>query len=322
MSSGPVTFLTPYWSGADMMRIHLESIRRFHPAAPILVSKRGGGGEEMASCERDFGIRYWLEDCEYPDAYLRLLQRCTTEYVCILDHDAVLLSGLDPYIRGLGENRYDLVGIEERVRVPEAIRSRTSPQGNGWLRFAPGCTAANFILFNWRAFEAKWGLRGIWGFRPAGTKDCEFDYGIGQKLKRHHYLLPYHARKYGIGNLLKDGETPILWHQWYGSFRTRLAGRATEIAGPQDEVVYPVVAEGERAFLADYPALDFSSLSPAWGPERDVEGERRAIIAATPPGLLSHAARTAHRVRGWLRYSPREAVIRGAAKLDRLWRLR
>jgi hypothetical protein len=305
-----------------MMRIHLESIRRFHPSAPILVSKRGGGGEEMAAYERRYGVRYWLEDCEYPDAYLRLLERCPTDYVCIMDHDAVLLAGLDPYISGLRDGCYDLVGIEERIRVPDAIWKRHWPEDNGWLRFAPGCTAANFILFDWRAFRRKWGLRGIWGRRPAGTEDYEFDYGIGQKLQRHHYLLPYHAQKYGMGNLLKDGEAPILWHQWYGSFRTRLVGRADQAAGPPDEVVYSVVEAGERAFLADYPALDFASLLPAWGPERDVGSEQRAIVAATPTGPFSRGLALARRVRGWMRYNPREAVVRALAKVDRLWRLR
>lgn len=42
-----LSFLTPYWSGRAMMRIHLGSIREFHPSSPILVSKRGGEPEEM-----------------------------------------------------------------------------------------------------------------------------------------------------------------------------------------------------------------------------------------------------------------------------------
>jgi hypothetical protein len=322
MSSQPVTFLTPYWSGAEMMRIHLASIRRFHPDAPILVSKRGGDGEEMQAHAREFGIRYWLEECEYPDAYLRLLQRCETEYVCILDHDAILLSGLDPYLAGLAEGRYDVVGIEERIRVPDAIWKRLWPDDNGWLRFAPGCMAANFILFNWREFKSRWGLRGIWGRRPAGTEDYEFDYGIGQKLVRHHYLMPFHARKYGMGNLLRDGDSNVVWHQWYGSFRTRLVGREPEPSGPQDGVVYPVVAEGERAFLADYPDPDFSGLEPAWGPERDVAAEQLAIVRASPGGLAASLAATFRRVRGWARQDPRALLVRALAKLDRWWRLR
>lgn len=308
-----------------MMRIHLASIRRFHPDAPILVSKRGGGLEEMQAHEREFGVRYWLEECEFPDAYVRLLQRCDTEYVCILDHDAVLLSGLDPYLHGLAQGRYDLAGVEERIRLPEAILQNQLAGANGWLRFAPGCTAANFIVFNLRAFKARWGLRGIWGTRPAGTLHYEFDYGIGQKLKHHHLLLPYHAPKYGMGNLIKDGDVEVVWHQWYGSYRTRLLESG---AGPQDAAafderqVYLVAEDGERAFIADYPEPDFSGATPAWGPGRDIAAEQRAIEAARPSRMRESLLDLGKRLARWRSYGVHGFATRVLARLDLWWRLR
>lgn len=272
MVESQVSFLTPYWSGAEMMRAHLASLRRFHPDAPILISKRGGDDEEMDTYRRQFGIRYWLEDCGYTDAYLRLLQRCPTQYACILDHDTVLLSSLNGLVAGVTERRWDLVGIEERIRLPGHVGVDPWPASNGWLRFAPGCTASNFLIFDWRAFESRWGLGGILGEPSSGARHFDFDYGIGQRLPRHHYLLPFHVRRYGIGNLLKDGDSPVLWHQWYGSYRTRLAGSERD--------VYALAEAGERAFIADYPKLAFVDPSPAWGPERDVEAEQREIISS------------------------------------------
>ena len=37
-----LSFLTPYWSGSEMMRIHLASLRRFHPgrADPDFQTRR------------------------------------------------------------------------------------------------------------------------------------------------------------------------------------------------------------------------------------------------------------------------------------------
>lgn len=305
-----LSFLTPYWSGSEMMRIHLASLRRFHPDAPILVSKRGGDDDgEMATWRREFGVDYQLEDCGYTDAYLRLLQRCQTKYACMLDHDTVLLSGLDPLLDGLREERYGLVGIEERIRLPEHLGSEPWPGSNGWLRFAPGCTASNFLIFDWRAFESRWGLRGIWGTRPAGARHFDFDYGIGQRLPRHHYLRPFHIRKYGIGNLLQDGDRPVVWHQWYGSYRTRLAEDGAELSA--------VAAAGERAFIADYPNLVLADPSPAWGPGRDVAAEQLAIASTEhiEPRPLDH-------LRRWSRYSPRTLADRALMRLDRWWRLR
>lgn len=278
MVASEIAFLTPYWSGADMMRLHLASIRAFHPRALILVSKRGGAGE-LPSLAREFNVRYWVEDCGYTDAYLRLLQRCPTRFVCILDHDAVLLSSLDPLIAKVADGTTDLVGVEERIRVPPRLGKAASWPA-GWLRYAPGCTASNVLIFDWQAFERRWGLRGVFGTPPPEGQHFDFDYGIGQRLTRHHYLKPYHAPRYGLGNLLKDGDTAVAWHQWYGSFRTRLSPM-------HDAEVHAIVEAGEQAFVRDYPNLDLDVLSPAWGPADD------APPPGPPPGLAVRARRQA-----------------------------
>lgn len=256
MVAPPLSFLTPYWSGTAMMRLHLASIRQFHPDAPILISKRGDA-REMEHLQREFGIDYWIDDCGYTDAYLRLLKRCQTPFICIADHDVVLLSSIDALVRRVASGEADLVGVEERIRVPDWLTSTRWP--GGWLRFAPGCTASNFLILDWQSFERRWGLLGIFGTPTSDAHHFDFDYGIGQRLTRHCYLRPYHAAPYGLGNVLKDGEVAIAWHQWYGSFRTRLNA-------PDESTVQSIAETGEQAFLRDYPRLDFRDLSPAWGP--------------------------------------------------------
>jgi hypothetical protein len=307
-----ISFLTPYWCGQEMMRIHLGSIRQFYPQAPILVSKKDDDAEEMEAHRAEFGIRYWLEDCGYWAALLRLLKRCDTEYVCICDHDTVLLSGLGPLLQGLRDGRYELVGIEERIRFPDR---------DEWLRFAPGYMDTAFMMFNLTEFIATWGPRGIKGRRTPGTLEWEEHYGICQKLKLHKYLLPFHAPKYGLANLLKDGETPVVWHQWYGSYRARLGPECSAGAGAgpggaslTDSPVFdlcdlskpylgvPVaqLARAERTFLADYPHLDLSELTPAWGPGCDVRAEQLAAARDNPrTGVRGLAARAWAKFRRW-----------------------
>ena len=320
MNADPISFLTPYWSGREMMRLHLESIRRFYPEAPVLISKRGDDQEEMEGYAREFNVQYWIENCRYEDAYVRLLQRCATDYVCILDHDVVLLHDLASLQLDLSAGRYDLIGIEERIRLPSANGSAyPSAESKGWMRFAPGSTASNFIMFNLRQFKAEWGLRGVIGKRGIGAKDYESDYGIGQKLKRHKYLLPFHTGKYGLGNLLKDGDTSILWHQWYGSYRTRLLAGASE---PDESEMYSDVEKGECAFIADFPDLDLTGVVPAWGPDCNIRDELSAFAEAKRFGLGKFVARVIRSLARWRRYGLNGMLSRVWSTLDRWWRLR
>jgi hypothetical protein len=317
--SGALSFVTPYAGGREFMTIHLRSIRQFHPTAPILVSKKGGGRDEMEAHREAFGLEYWLEECTYLDALLRLLKRCETEFVCVLDHDTVLLSTLDSYVEGLRANRYDLVGVEERIREPAgAPWQRYAPEFDGWFRLAPGHVDFSLVMFNLHQFVAQWGLRGIVGGRPRATKDYEFIYGVSQHLARHKYLLPYHTGRYGLGNLLVDGDARVAWHQWYASYQSRLPDDAPAgIASGLAERV-ALIERGQHAFLQDYPRLELSPLEPAWGPGRDVVADG-AAIARRRAGAVRRAAQ---RVRGWWRLGAREMAARGWNRLERLRLLR
>lgn len=296
MVTSPVAFLTPYWSGAEMMRMHLASIRQFHAHAPILVSKRGRDEGEMEAYRRDFGVQYWIEDCGYTNAYLRLLERCPARVACVLDHDTVLLTSIDSLVSRVADGHSDLVGIEERIRLPEQAVT-AAPRAQGWLRYAPGRTASNFLVFDWQAFRSRFGLRGIFGTPQSDAQHFDFDYGISQRLTRHHYLRPYHSSRYGLGNLLKDGEMPVAWHQWYGAHRTRFAGGV-------DAQMQQIAEAGERAFLADYPRLELGNLGPAWGAE------------SAAPAALHRGPGVMARARRELGYTVRALAARAVVALE------
>ncbi len=315
-----ISFLTPYWSGREMMRVHLRSFRAFFPTAPILISKKGGDREEMEDHRTTFGVRYWMEDCNYMDALLRLLSRCESDYVCITDHDTVLLGDPAPLLEGLARGRWDLVGIEERIRDHPAIdRSRLCPEYKGWMRLAPGYMDATFLMFNLRSFLRRWGLKGVQANQPCPA-DYEFHYGICEKLTQHKYLLPFHTQRYGIGNVLKDGDAVVLWHQWYGAYRARLRGPEADVH-PGTDYLAAVVSAGEEAFLDDYPALDLSNLVPAWGPELDVIAERCVAVAALP-SRASLSERLLERLRRWRGYTVRKFLAHGWRWIERRWQLR
>jgi hypothetical protein len=233
-----------------------------------------------------------------------------------MDHDAVLLSNPDYLLQGLIRGEWNLVGIEERIREPAWVDwKRVEPEGNGWFRFAPGRMDATFLMFNWGEFRKMWRLRGIWGKPSKAARNFEFHYGICEKLSRHKYLRPFHTSKYGFGNLVKDGDSAILWHQWMGSYRTRFVMRKSEESGVLRGETMAAVEKGEIAFLADYPNLDLSVLTPAWGPEADIPMEQD-LAARQYPTLVR---RVLGRMSRWRSYGLSGLASRAFARLDQ-WR--
>jgi hypothetical protein len=114
---------------------------------------------------------------------------------------------------------------------------------------------------------------------------------------------------------LKDGDAAVLWHQWYGSYRTRFSN-AHAVPEPRADDAVAYVRRGEEAFLADYPNLDLSDLRPAWGPSWDIRAEQEAAELAYP-GVV---ARSAARLRRWRQDGWYELAARVRAKVDR-WRM-
>lgn len=251
-----ITFLTPYLNGEDMMKIHLSSIRKYFPNSPILISKSGGHEDEMLRHKEEFGIQYWMDEKFYVESMNALYTRVETDLVCICDHDFVLLDDISYLIDGVGED-YDIVGIEERIHHPWA---------DTWMRHAPGYMDMTFMIFNLKDFVSKYGYDGIRIDKKKedlpGHTTHEYHYGLCEKLPRHKYLRPYHTEKYGMGNLLKDGDKNIGWHQWYGSYRIR------PITAESDRVFHfggkEYLRGAEEAFLADYPNIDITNIRSAF----------------------------------------------------------
>ena len=246
-----ISFLTPFLNGNDMMRIHLSSIRKYFPDSPILIMSMHNDG--MDDFKKEFNIEYWVDPGKwYVDAMKDLYEKCKTDLICISDHDIVLLDDIHYLIDGVGKE-WDLVGIEERIHHPWA---------DTWMRYAPGYMDMTFMIFNLKEFKDKFGIDKIkFDGDDDGHTTHEYHYGICQRLSRHKYLLPYHTEKYGMGNLIKDGDKNILWHQWYGSYRVR------PITAESDRVYHfggkGYLEKAEAEFLKDYPNLELN-LRPAY----------------------------------------------------------
>ncbi len=252
-SAKPLSFLTAYLSGLTLLELHLAAIRKYHPDAEIIISAVDDSARKLVEKYRG---RYFIDNLEQLPAVAALLSRASHDVIVINDHDTVLFNNVNFLADKLA--KFDVVGIEERLKHPTKDR---------WFRYAPGYTGLSFFMFS----RAKARIR-----IPNWPKffDLEFDnphnqnnephYYICELLTKHYYLRPYSTEKYGLGNLLKDGDKNILWHQWFGSWEKRGAFISER---DREDNPYRNMAElraAEARFIQDYPQLDFRRAKPAF----------------------------------------------------------
>ena len=102
----------------------------------------------------------------------------------------------------------------------------------------------------------------------------------------------------------------------------RRAHRGVEEREPPRQVLLDrQVQDGERAFLEDYPYLDFAGLSPAWGPECDLRQEQLAFAQERRFGLRKFTLRGMRTLRRWRSYGLGGILSRSTSWVDRWWRL-
>ncbi|KKQ94558.1 hypothetical protein A2865_04690 [Candidatus Woesebacteria bacterium RIFCSPHIGHO2_01_FULL_39_17] len=247
-----ISFVTPYLSGTKWLELHLASIRKFHLHADIVISAPDESARKIV--ER-FGGRYFDNNRDYFQAIAFLFETAKHDTIVLSDCDTVLFAKIDYLAAKLKD--FDLVGIEERIR--HATKDR-------WFRFAPGYTDLTFIIFSRAKARAN---NPSWPHFPPFTptpknQNNEDHYTFCELMSKHYYLRPYTTTKYGLGNLIRDGDKNILWHQWFGSWEKRASFISER---EREDNPYKNMAEliaAESRFLADYPQLDFSQVKKAF----------------------------------------------------------
>ncbi len=242
-----ISFVTPYLSGIKWLELHLSSIRKFHPHDEIIISAPDNSAKELVE---KYGGRYFANNTGYDQAIEFLFAAATNDSIFLSDSDTVLFANVDYLADKLAV--FDLIGIEERIR--QANKDR-------WFRYAPGYTDLSITLFSRANAKAK---NPDWPkfppFQPSpNNQNNEDHYKFCELLPKHYYLRPYTTTKYGLGNLLKDGDKNIAWHQWFGSWEKR-PKIVSEV--DRDDKPYESMAElvgAENNFFQDYPLLDFST---------------------------------------------------------------
>ena len=198
-TSEPITFLCTYYAHPEFLKICLNSLRKFHPDAQIIVSQQEGDGLVDVGDARL--IKHNMKEYMWAEVAIRLLKQCDTDIAVFIEHDAFLLRPLTELIDKM--DKHDLIGPEEVLD----------------FRNSPGMVCQNFFIVNAKKLK-ELGLenvriRDIEKLRGK-IGSMESGYGISQTFDKKLFL-PIEKSGYGFGTYYGN----YVHHFWFGSYRKR-----------------------------------------------------------------------------------------------------
>ena len=219
----PLTFCIAHFNSPEFLDAALHAIRRFHPAARVMVADASSVWREYLAA-REVCARYGAELHPLAGRHRHtgllnyMFRRIRSRVAVFLDQDCVLLASLDPLIR-LIESGKVLIGprdeftdhpskplralsADDRGSVPQAAGiCPCQPDGDG--RAAGSRVVNQAVRLACRMGKASVGtlLRfdRIGQTQPAGWRA---DFGLG-------------ATGYGLGQVCFFNGSPVAYHQWF-----------------------------------------------------------------------------------------------------------
>ncbi len=247
-----ISFITPYLSGKRWLEMHLSSIRKFHPDDEIIICATDNSAKEIV---KKYNGRYFNNNEEYYQAVEFMFSKSSNDTIVLSDNDTVLLSNIKYLADKL--SKFEIIGVEEKIR---------NPIQKNWHRYAPGYMDMTFFMFSKAKFKSKikdWPKIPSFEFSKPNLNNTEPHYSLCEIFPKHYYLLPYHITRYGLGNLVKDGNKQILYHQWYGSWEKRGSFMSEKNPEINPYPTWDELKSAERRFQTDYPNPDFSKIKRA-----------------------------------------------------------
>ena len=249
-----ITFCIAHFNSPEFLDATLHSIRRFHPAARVIVADASSVWREFLAAKKvcaPYGAE--LHPLAGKHRHTGLLnymfRRIRTRVGIFLDQDCVLLASLDPVIR-LIESGKILIGPRDEFRATHPNFSGRYPRMTGQaFRTRPEFVHASLMVMDApriRAWSAKpfiW--RAAWGKHP-----LERYYGLTQLVRQNQpdaiLTLDSEHTGYGLGQVYFFNGSPIAYHQWY-------SGQVYGQAGKMDAIYDADWLRDEmRRFLRDY----------------------------------------------------------------------
>jgi hypothetical protein len=206
------TFLVTFYAQPNLLKVCLDSIRKFYPNSRIIVSQQHDDDFEpiretlekyrAERIEHNMKIKTWVY------AAIGLAEACKTDMAVYMEHDTILLRNIDDMFKKITDREYDLIGVEEVISTPELNRK------------SPGFMNQNFFIINMKKMKEvgldKMKIDYTIPFPKGPIRNQESGYGISQSLDNKLFL-PVESSGYASGTYYGD----IAHHMWYGSYPKR-----------------------------------------------------------------------------------------------------
>lgn len=201
-----ITFLVTYFAQPELLKICLDSIRKFYPNDKIIVSQQKRDDPVDVGSARL--IEHDMADVVWAGVAKQLIEKCDTEIGIFIEHDAFLLRNIDEEINLIKNGSFDLIGPEEVNHI----------------RHSPGFISQNFFMLNVSKMKEigteKVYVRDIPKLKELQAEgklqNIESGYGITQSFD-NKMLLPVTPSGYAFGTYYGN----MAHHLWYGSYRKR-----------------------------------------------------------------------------------------------------
>jgi hypothetical protein len=263
-----LTFCIAHFNSPEFLDATLNSVRRFHPEARVMVADASSVWREYlaakAVCQRHQAELHPLAGKHRHTGLLNyMFRRIRSRVAVFLDQDCVLLASLDPVIR-LIESGKVLIGPRDEFRVTHSNFCARYPHADGHaFRTRPEFVHASLVVMDAtrvRAWSTKpfiW--RAEWGKHP-----LERYYGLTELVRRNQadgvLTLDSAHTGYGLGHVYNFNGSPIAYHQWYSG---QVYGRTGKLDSLYDA---DWLRDEMKRFLRDYwgNKIDFK-LAPSAG---------------------------------------------------------
>jgi hypothetical protein len=262
-----ITFCIAHFNSPEFLGATLHSIRRFHPAARVIVADASSVWREFLAA-KEVCARYGAElhplagRCRHTGLLNYMFRQIRSRVGIFLDQDCVLLASLDPLIR-LIESGKILVGPRDEFRATHPNLCERYPQMTGQaFRTRPEFIHASLMVMDAsrvRAWSAKpfiW--RAEWGTHP-----LERYYGVTQLIRQNQpdaiLTLDSEHTGYGLGHVYTFNGSQIAYHQWFSG---QVYGKAGKMENMFDA---DWLRDEMKRFLCDYwnNQVDFDLASTA-----------------------------------------------------------